>query len=239
MVMFEDGGAYIGDGYLAGGTATCMNGFLSAGTHTVTAVYGGDANHVGSTSDSFSQTVNQASSVTSVTSLANPSVSGQNVTFIAAVSAVSPSTGIATGTVTFLDGGTSIGTGSLATADHLVANGDFENGDFSGWILGGNVGGNLVLNQDAERGTCAAWLGAIGSPGSLSQTVATMPGATYSFSWWLKSDGGTPNEFQASWDGHRVFPGMTISPRPTFPPATTSTVRIHRYGHRSKHYHPF
>ena len=50
---------------------------------------------------------------TSVTSAANPSVFGQSVTFTATVAAVAPGTGTPTGAVTFFDGATSLGSGTL------------------------------------------------------------------------------------------------------------------------------
>jgi N-acetylneuraminic acid mutarotase len=63
---------------------------------------------------STSQIVTQASTTTSVTSSANPSVSGQSVNFTATVSAVAPGSGTPSGTVTFKDGSTTLGTGTLS-----------------------------------------------------------------------------------------------------------------------------
>ena len=48
-----------------------------------------------------------------VVSSANPSVFGESVTFTATVTANAPGSGIPTGTVTFLDGSTTLGTGTL------------------------------------------------------------------------------------------------------------------------------
>ncbi len=55
----------------------------------------------------------QTATTTTVTSSVNPSVFGQPVTFTATVSPVSPGGGAPTGTVTFEEGGSSIGTGTL------------------------------------------------------------------------------------------------------------------------------
>ncbi len=49
-----------------------------------------------------------------MTSSANPSVFGQSVTFTATVKAVAPGSGTPTGTVSFLDGSTTLGTGTLS-----------------------------------------------------------------------------------------------------------------------------
>ncbi len=51
---------------------------------------------------------------TSVESSLNPSTYGQTVTFTATVTAVAPGSGTPTGTVTFLDGGSAIGSGTLS-----------------------------------------------------------------------------------------------------------------------------
>ena len=58
-VTFMDGTATLGTGTLNGsGIATFTTSTLSAASHAITAVYGGDANHTGSTSSAVTQTVN-------------------------------------------------------------------------------------------------------------------------------------------------------------------------------------
>ena len=84
---------------------------LSAGTHTITARYSGDANFNAS-SATVSETVALAGTTLSLTASHNPSNTGQAVTLTA--SASSALTGaISTGTVTFKDGNTVLGTAGL------------------------------------------------------------------------------------------------------------------------------
>jgi uncharacterized protein YjbI with pentapeptide repeats len=109
-VTFKDGATVLGTISLAGGTATYSTSSLSVAAHSITAVFGGDGNFNGSTSSAFSQEVQKASSTTIVTGSPNPSTFGASVTFTATVT--SPA-GTPTGTVTFLDGATSLGTGAL------------------------------------------------------------------------------------------------------------------------------
>jgi len=79
----------------------------------MTVVYAGDANFSASTSAALVETVNQASTTTTIGSSANPSAFDQTVTFTATVQ---PPTGTtATGTVTFIDGSTSLGSGALSS----------------------------------------------------------------------------------------------------------------------------
>ena len=120
-VDFQDAGASIaGCGaqvVAAAGTATCVVAFAGPGSHTISAVYSGDANFNTSTSPNLTQTVNKGNTATAVTSSANPSVSGQSVTYTATVTATAPASGTRTGTVDFRDGGVTIaGCGAQAVA---------------------------------------------------------------------------------------------------------------------------
>jgi Big-like domain-containing protein/VCBS repeat protein len=60
-VTFMDGATSLGTGTVgAGGVATLMTSTLTAGSHTITAQYGGDGNNTGSTSTAITQVVNAA-----------------------------------------------------------------------------------------------------------------------------------------------------------------------------------
>jgi hypothetical protein len=116
-VTFKNGSISLGTAALNGsGVATLTTSALAVGSgYSITAEYGGDSNNQSSASSAVSQVVNQASTTTGLTSSANPSVFGQSVTFTATVAAVSPGAGTATGTVSFFDGATLLGTGTLTT----------------------------------------------------------------------------------------------------------------------------
>src|SRR5207248_619427 len=111
-VTFNDGATVLGPGTLSSGTATFTTSGLGAGVHSITAVYGGDANFAGSTSPVLMQTVNKAASSTAVASSNSASILGAAVTFTATVT--SSATGTRTGTVTFQDGTSALGTGTLS-----------------------------------------------------------------------------------------------------------------------------
>ena len=110
-VTFKDGSRTLGTGALSSGNAAFSISTLSAGSHSITAVYGGSTDFAGSTSPTLTQTVNQATTSTSLTSSLNPSPFGQSVTFSATVTS---SGGTPSGTVTFKDGSTSLGARTLS-----------------------------------------------------------------------------------------------------------------------------
>jgi hypothetical protein len=99
------------------GTASITTSNLSAGTHSVTGVWPGDANVAAGTSAVLVQTVQPATVPTStaLTVSPNPSVYGGSVTLTATVS---PAT--ATGTVTFSANGAPVGSAILANGQAQV-----------------------------------------------------------------------------------------------------------------------
>ena len=111
-VTFFDGTAGtnpIGTATLDGsGVATVTTSALTGGTHTITAVYAGDAGFKTSTGSLNNFTVTGASSSTAVVASPAATVFGQSATFTATVSPVFPATGVPTGTVTFIVDGTPI-----------------------------------------------------------------------------------------------------------------------------------
>jgi hypothetical protein len=114
IVTFYDGSIAVGTGTLDSSEhAKLTISALSVGTHSITAVYGGDPNFTTSTSVVLKQNVNQAKSKTTLSSSVNPSVFGQVVTFTATVTAVAPGSGTPSGTVNFMDGTTVIASGTL------------------------------------------------------------------------------------------------------------------------------
>jgi ELWxxDGT repeat protein len=112
-ITFRDGTTLLGTGMLnATGRATLSTAQLGAGNHAITALYGGDSTFAGSVSV-FGQTVYKDATSAVVQASVNPSVFGQTVTFTAKVHASLPGGGLPTGTVTFMDGSTKLGTGTV------------------------------------------------------------------------------------------------------------------------------
>ena len=111
-VTFYNGGTTLGTATLSSGTATFATAALPAGTDSITAVYGGNGTYAVSTSPALSQNVYKAETETTLSSSLNPSVVNQSVTFTATV--VGQYGGTPTGTVTFLNGSSILGTAPLS-----------------------------------------------------------------------------------------------------------------------------
>jgi len=86
---------------------------FSVGSHSMTAVYNGNGSYLASSSPVLKLQVNKAATSTSVVSSVNPSSVGQSVTFTANVN--SSTSGTPTGTVTFKDGKSKLGSGTLSS----------------------------------------------------------------------------------------------------------------------------
>jgi uncharacterized protein YjbI with pentapeptide repeats len=118
-VEFKDGATDIGGCAgqtvsAATGTATCTTSSLSATTHSITAIYSGDTNFSGSNALAVTQTVSKAATSLTLSASPSPSTRGQSATFTALVAVTAPGAGTPSGTVTFKDGTTTLGTGQLS-----------------------------------------------------------------------------------------------------------------------------
>jgi hypothetical protein len=121
MVTFADGGNTLGTGTMqvVGGAdvATFTINTLTVGTHNITATYSGDSDFTGS-NRAISLLVMPAATATSLTSSANPAVSGQTVTFTVTVTANAPGSGTPTGMVAFRSNDTILAVVPLDSAGH-------------------------------------------------------------------------------------------------------------------------
>jgi hypothetical protein len=119
-VTFMDGSTLIGTVAINSTThqAIAFTASLPIGSNNLTATYNGASGFATSSSAPLTETVNGVSAVMTTTSLAassNPITAGQVVALIATVTAGS---GSPTGTVTFMDGSTLIGTVTVNSTTH-------------------------------------------------------------------------------------------------------------------------
>ncbi|MBV8773776.1 MAG: PEP-CTERM sorting domain-containing protein [Deltaproteobacteria bacterium] len=109
---------------------------------------------------------------------------------------------------------------------NLVLNGSFQTGNFADWTVTNNIRGNTFVtsngglsgfnSEDASDPFLAA-IGNVGSDVRISQVVSDVAGQSYTFSFYFASDGGTPNDFSAEYDGHTLFTTTnTADTRPNY-----------------------
>jgi hypothetical protein len=117
-ITFLDGTTIVGVGTMnAAGVATFTTSTLTIGSHPITASYGGDSGYTAATSAVLTQVVGKIPTVTTIVESAPAQLLHTGVTFTANVTAPSPN---ATGTVTFMDGTTIIGTATLSANGGVV-----------------------------------------------------------------------------------------------------------------------
>ena len=112
-ITFKDGATVLGTSTLAGGVASLTTSTLAGGKRSITAVYGGDSNFVVSASPVVTQTVNPASTTTTVAAVPSASQYFQPVVLTATVNSVTGA--IPIGNVVFKDGTHTLGAGTLSS----------------------------------------------------------------------------------------------------------------------------
>jgi hypothetical protein len=109
-ITFKRGTAVIGTATLSAGVATFTTAALASGTAGMKATYSGDGTFAASTSKVLTQVINKNPTSISVSSSPNPSVLKQAIVFTATVTSSGPAP---TGTVTFKDQATTLGSALL------------------------------------------------------------------------------------------------------------------------------
>ena len=169
-VTFNDGNTSLGSSALTAGVATLAVTTLAAGAHSLTAVYAGDTNDAARTSAVLKQTVVQGTTTT-LSSSTNPASIGQSVTITAAIT---PAT--ATGSVTFLDGNMSLGTGAVATGTASLAISTLSAGVHSlTAVYGGDkndaTSTSAVLTQTVTKASTTTTLSSSANPSTAGQSL--------------------------------------------------------------------
>lgn len=109
-VTFKDGSTTLASVALNAGVASYTTTFTSTGTHALSAAFGGTSVLAASTSPTLSETVSASTTSVSLSASPNPASVGQAIRLSATVSGASPS-----GTVTFKDGSTTLGSATLGS----------------------------------------------------------------------------------------------------------------------------
>ena len=158
QITFSDGANPLGTITVSGNQAAITLSTLTVGTHSIAAVYGGDANFNGSSSG-LSQVVVKAATSTALVSSLNPAFVTQNITYTATVT--SAYGGAVSGSVTFKSGATTLGSATL---------------------VNGQAGINTSYSTSGSRSITATYIGDAKNTGStspvLTQAVNKYPTST-------------------------------------------------------------
>lgn len=223
-VTFNDGSASLGTGSLnASGVATLSTPTLAAGSHQLSATYGGDSSFSGSTSTALAYNVTQAGTSSSLSSSSWTINQGQSVTFTAMVS--SSTTGTPTGTVTFFSDGTSLGSASLSNGQARLSTSTLTAGSHT--ITATYGGDSNFLGSTTNPGitetvnAVAADFTISASPGSAS--VRRGKTATYTVT--INSSGGFAGTVQLHASSSPTGLNSTFSPS-TVTGSGSSTMKV-------------
>jgi hypothetical protein len=114
----------------------------------------------------------------------------------------------------------------IASAGNLINNPGFETGDFTDWTITGETtydvppvvtvygidhcGFGCTVNL-FHSGYYGAWFGSVENPTYMTQTIATVPGASYDLSAWvmmydnISEEDEWDNEFRIWWNGSELL----------------------------------
>jgi hypothetical protein len=193
-VTITSGGNPVGSGTVdpTTGTVTITTTNLPVGNDPITATYGGDTNN-GTATGTTTQSVSKATAVVALTSSLNPSSVNQAVTFAASVAS-----GV-TGTVTFLDGSTPLGTGTISSGTATFTTSTLNAGVHTitaayGGDLNHNSATSAPLSQTVNKDTPVLPTPVVstnnptaGTPVTITETIPPGVSGPVTF-----SDGSTP-----------------------------------------------
>lgn len=201
-VTFQEGTNVLGVASLnASGIATINLSTLPIGPHGITAIYGGDSTHGTSTSSSVTEAVTLPTTTAVITS-ANPAIGGNALTLTATVAGASASSGVSarpSGTVTFQDGGATLGAGMLDA-----------NGTATFTLSTLNVGTHTITasyagDSNFRTSTSAAYTETVRSAGTQTVLAASPSpssfGAAVTLSARVTGEGATPTGVVVFKDG--------------------------------------
>lgn len=193
------GNTVLGTAHLdATGVVVFTDASLPPGSHTVTATYAGDSNFSGS-SGSVAETVGPAATTTVLTLAPNPSSYGAAVLFTATVAAVAPGAGSPTGTVTFSDGTTAIGSAALSGGAASISLGNLLAGSHS---ITATFGGDANFNGSSTVAGTVLVVNRAATVAAITPSPSTsVTGQAIGFSLGVTSSGGVPTGQVSLYDG--------------------------------------
>jgi hypothetical protein len=226
-VTFSDGSTTLGTSPLYGGTAMFSTAALAVGLHSINGAYSGDSKFSGS-SASLNQTVNQASTALMLISSLNPSGLDQPVTFTATITPQYG--GQATGTVTFKDGATTLGSAAV--------NGNVANLTTSGLAIGTHSITTVYSGDSNFTGSTSNTVSQVVTKATTTTTLLSsinpsVQGKPVTFTAVVSSLAGTPTGKIKYLNGTTVLATLTLTSgsakytTPKLPPGANSITAVY------------
>jgi sugar lactone lactonase YvrE len=176
-IQIRNGAVTIASGTLSGGVFTFTTNALLGGSHSLTAVYGGDSNHLGATSSVLVQSVARRTTVPSVATSAGTTNYGGTVTFTATLAPAVAGVP-ATGTVQFFDGTTPLGSAvtlsggtAVLTTARLTGGAHTIRAVYSGDGVSYESATSANLAQTVKKVTSTPVVSDVPNPSTYGQTV--------------------------------------------------------------------
>ncbi len=205
-VTLKDGPTTLGTLTLtSSGEATFPASFPAPGTHTILATYAGDAFHSGSQSSPLAQAVLQTTSSVLTTST-NPSIAGRTLTL--AVKVVPANNVTPTGTITFFDGPTALGTAPLSAAAATFTSSTLSVGVHS---LTAVYSGDTASQSSTSTAVVETIVDASTNTALTSSANPSISGAALTFTAQVTGQGGTPTGTVIFEDGSVTLGRATLS----------------------------
>jgi autotransporter-associated beta strand protein len=176
-VTFTNGATTLGSGTLdsSGKASISLSSLAVGGPYTITASYVASGSFTAS-SGTINQTVNKATTTSTVSATPNPSVYGQSVTFTATVSTVAPGVGSPSGTFSFFDGSTNLGSGTITAGVATLTTSSLSTGAHSITVQyngDGNFNGSTssAITQTVDKASTSTLLTSGLNPSTFGQSV--------------------------------------------------------------------
>jgi hypothetical protein len=203
-ISFQEGTTVLGTVTLdIHGAASLTLSTLSVASHSIRAVYGGDANNAASSSAAVQETIEQIATTTAVTSNASTAPAGSSIQLTATITPASsvPSSPI-TGTVTFMDGTTTLGAATVSGGTVTITLNSLAVGQHTIFAI---YGGSAIYAGSISTTIVQKVQQAVTSGTLIASANPSVAGKSDTLTVSITSNGGVPTGVVTFMDGTTVL----------------------------------